>query len=270
MMGAVVSGAFDKVDAETFRFLHEASRLGSLTVYLWSDEVVLSVTGEKPRFTLAERSYVMDALRYVGAVETVDAFANSDSLPNGMAAGSVYVVREKDDSAEKRGICEAAGMAYNVIADADLDGFPVMEDAPTQPGAKNIIVTGCYDWFHSGHVRFFEEVSEHGNLHVVVGHDANVKMLKGEGHPMFSEDLRRYMAQSIRFVSQAYVSTGRGWMDAEPEIERLKPDIYAVNADGDRPEKREFCRDHGLEYLVLERDPKPGLPRRTSTDLRGF
>ena len=50
----------------------------------------------------------------------------------------------------------------------------------------------------------------------------------------------------------------------------LKPDIYAINEDGDVPEKREFCRIHGLEYRVLKRVPRAGLPRRESTRLRGF
>ena len=66
------------------------------------------------------------------------------------------------------------------------------------------------------------------------------------------------------------VSTGSGWMDAEPEIAALKPDLYVVNEDGDRPEKREFCRDHDLEYRVLKRTPKEGLAPRSSTVLRGF
>jgi len=59
-------------------------------------------------------------------------------------------------------------------------------------------------------------------------------------------------------------------MDAEPEIAVIGAQVYAVNEDGDKPEKREFCRAHGLEYLVLKRVPAPGLPRRSSTDLRGF
>jgi hypothetical protein len=50
----------------------------------------------------------------------------------------------------------------------------------------------------------------------------------------------------------------------------VKPDIYAVNEDGDKPEKREFCRKYGIEYVVLRREPKEGLPRRESTVLRGF
>ena len=133
-----------------------------------------------------------------------------------------------------------------------------------------MIVTGCFDWLHSGHVRFFEEISELGDLYVVVGHDKNVRLLKGEGHPMFPQDERRYVVQSIRHVTQALISSGHGWMDAEPEVDRIKPDIYAVNEDGDKPEKQEFCKKHGLEYAVLKRTPREGLPRRTSTDLRGL
>jgi hypothetical protein len=78
------------------------------------------------------------------------------------------------------------------------------------------------------------------------------------------------MVGAIRFVRQALISSGHGWMDAEPEIESIKPDIYAVNEDGDQPEKREFCEQHGLEYVVLKRTPAAGLPRRESTQLRGF
>ena len=78
------------------------------------------------------------------------------------------------------------------------------------------------------------------------------------------------MVQSIRFVKQAQISSGSGWMDAEPEIDVIKPDYYVVNEDGDKPEKQAFCDAHHIEYKVLKRLPKPGLPRRESTALRGF
>ena len=133
-----------------------------------------------------------------------------------------------------------------------------------------MVVTGCYDWFHSGHVRFFEEVSELGDLYVVAGSDQNVQLLKGDGHPMFLQDERRYVVQSIKYVKQALISSGSGWMDAEPEIALIRPDIYAVNEDGDQPEKRSYCETHGIQYVLLSRTPKEGLPRRQSVDLRGF
>ena len=77
------------------------------------------------------------------------------------------------------------------------------------------------------------------------------------------------MVQSARYVKQALLSSGQGWMDAEPEIGVIRPDIYAVNEDGDVPEKRAFGDQHGIEYVVLNRIPKEGLPKRESTTLRG-
>jgi cytidyltransferase-like protein len=270
MSGIAVSGSFNDINSRTFRFLQEASKLGPVRVLLWSDELAERLDGARPKFSLAERRYVMDALRYVDTVTVVERLESLDALPAGIDSGLTWVVDQAADCAAKRTFCNRHGLQYQVVPDDDLAGYPGRETDPLDRGRKTIIVTGCYDWFHSGHVRFFEEVSEHGNLYVVVGHDANILLLKGEGHPMFPEAERRYMAQSIRFVNQAFVSTGHGWMDAEPEIARLRPDAYAVNEDGDVPEKREFCEKHGLEYIVLKREPKPGLTRRTSTDLRGF
>jgi hypothetical protein len=59
-------------------------------------------------------------------------------------------------------------------------------------------------------------------------------------------------------------------MDAEPEIEWIAPTHYVVNEDGDQPEKRVFCEQRGIEYVVLKRVPQAGLPARSSTALRGF
>jgi cytidyltransferase-like protein len=182
----------------------------------------------------------------------------------------VWVVPAADDTLQKRNYCASRGLGYHVVTDQDIAGFPPALAVMSQAQRKKVVVTGCYDWFHSGHVRFFEEVSELGELYVVVGSDANLALLKGAGHPLFPQDERRYVVQSIRYVAQALISSGEGWMDAEPEIALIQPDLYAVNEDGDKPEKREFCRAHGLEYVVLKRTPKEGLPRRQSTDLRGF
>ncbi|HUW08571.1 MAG TPA: adenylyltransferase/cytidyltransferase family protein [Anaerolineae bacterium] len=274
----VVTGSFDDLRSRHVRFLEEAAKLGAVHVLLWSDEIVRSLEGKK--FPQEERLYLLEAIRYVRRVTVVadeaarDAIAR-DAIPQvDEVRPDVWVVDEASDNVRKRAYCESRGVEYRVLSEEDLKGFPVARvDAHTdqgQPARKRVIVTGCYDWFHSGHVRFFEEVSELGDLYVVVGHDANVRLLKGEGHPLFPQDERRYMVGSIRTIKQALISTGHGWIDAEPEIARIKPDIYAVNEDGDKPEKREFCKAHGIQYVVLERVPKEGLPRRESTVLRGF
>ncbi len=273
MNRVIISGSFDDLKSRHMRLLQEAAKLGPVHVLLWSDQVVQALEGQGPKFPYAERQYFVEAVRYVDQVTLVDGPIERDALSEHVADTATCVVEESDDSPEKRAFCETHGLDYRVIKADDLLGFPerLLDESVTAPsGKKKVIVTGCYDWFHSGHVRFFEEVSELGELYVVVGHDKNIKLLKGEGHPMYSDNERRYMAGSIRHVKQAFVSTGNGWLDAEPEIERIKPDIYAVNEDGDRPEKRDYCEAHGIEYRVLKRLPKEGLPKRQSTDLRGF
>lgn len=81
---------------------------------------------------------------------------------------------------------------------------------------------------------------------------------------------RRAVLVSIKFVKQTLVTTGSGWVDADPEIRRLKPDIYVVNEDGTKSGKREYCAELGIEYLVLKRPSAPGLPKCSSMDLRGI
>ena len=264
----LVSGSFDDLRSRHVRFLEEAARLGDVRVLLRSDAALRALTGTDPKLPQKERRYLLDACRFVAATTLLDDPAEPAALS---LPGDVMVVDEHDDSPACRAACERRGLAYRVVTDADLAGFPYAPPQAVEHGSGNkVIVTGCFDWFHSGHVRFFEEVSELGNLYVVVGHDANVRLLKGDGHPMLSQDERRYMVGAVRCVSEALISSGHGWMDAEPEIRRIQPDRYAVNEDGDKPEKRRFCEEHGIEYVVLRRQPKPGLPRRESTKLRGF
>lgn len=272
MKNVVVTGSFDDLRSRHVRFLDEASNLGDVHVVLWPDEAVRSLEGKLPKFPLEERRYLMQAIRYVGGVTVADE-VERNAIPriDGIEP-EIWVVDERNDSTEKRAYCDVRGLAYHVVTEEDLQGFPVAEIDIGEGGTsrRKVVVTGCFDWFHSGHVRFFEETSELGELYVVVGHDENVRLLKGEGHPLFPQEERRYMVQAVRYVRQALISSGHGWMDAEPEIERIEPDIYAVNEDGDKPEKRRFCAEHGLEYVVLKREPKAGLPRRESTVLRGF
>jgi cytidyltransferase-like protein len=267
----IVSGAFDDIRSRQLRFLEEAAKLGELTVLLWSDEAVQKQTGKPPKFPLAERSYFLNAVRYVTRVVSLEAGANLDSVPslNGFAP-ELWVNEEVDQSPTRQAFCLEHGIEYRVLPATQMNGFPEPPEMPGAAGRKKVVVTGCYDWFHTGHIRFTEEVSAYGDLYVILGHDANIRLLKGEGHPLIGEAERRYVVGSIKHVKQALISSGTGWLDADPEIQRLKPDIYAVNEDGDKGGKREYCAQNGIEYLVLKRTPAPGLPRRSSTDLRGF
>jgi cytidyltransferase-like protein len=270
---AVVSGDFDDIRSQHVRFLQQAARFGQLHVFLWDDALLCSVMAKEPKFPQQERLYYLQAIRYINQVHIVHELLNTNILPSvPNVYPTVWIVYESERTTEKKLYCQRQNVDYKVLKQNDLQNFPdISTDISYRSSTrKKVLVTGCFDWFHSGHVRFFEQVSELGDLFVVVGNDANIRELKGPDHPMFCEQERRYMVQSIRYVKQALISTGHGWLDAEPEIKRIKPDIYAVNEDGDKPDKRRFCRKHGIEYIVLKRLPKPGLPRRESSILRGY
>lgn len=265
----VVTGAFDNVRSRDLRFLQEAAKLGELSIILWPDETIQKLTGKLPKFPLAERQYFLNAVSYVSRVIEAGAEGTANQLPAGLRA-DIWAEVEGHANAKREGFCRQQGIVYRVFNRAELDGFPEPPPMAGASGRKKVVVTGCYDWFHSGHVRFCEEVSGYGDLYVIVGHDKNIRLLKGEGHPLLSQDERRYAVGSIKYVKQALISSGDGWLDADPEIQKLKPDIYAVNEDGDKGGKREYCEKNGIQYLVLKRAPAAGLPRRSSTDLRGF
>ncbi len=263
-----VWGGFDNPQSSDVRFLQEAARLGPLQVWLASD-AALAAGGHTVRFPEAERLYFVESIRWVRGVRLVSwPIGSGPAFDRPGSSHYIWAVREGEDTEERRRHALDAGFGYHVVPDHSLTGFPAAAGRRSTTPTPTVIATGCFDWLHSGHVRFFEEASQFGRLTVVVGHDRNIRLLKGPGHPMQTAAERRYMVASIRFVDQALVSSGEGWLDAAPEIARLRPDVYVVNEDGDHADKRAFCAQQGIRYAVLSRQPKPGLPRRTSTELR--
>jgi len=132
---------------------------------------------------------------------------------------------------------------------------------------KRVFVSGCYDLLHSGHVEFFRQASQYGDLFVGIGSDKTIEELKGH-KTMYSEQERLFMVQAIRYVKQAYINQGSGMLDFLPTLDLVHPDCLVVNEDGDRDEKRALCRERGMEYIVLKRVPNEGLKARSSTTLK--
>jgi cytidyltransferase-like protein len=132
---------------------------------------------------------------------------------------------------------------------------------------KKVIVSGCYDLLHGGHIAFFKTAASYGDLYVSIGRDENLLLLK-RNKPFFSEDERLYIVKSIRYVHDAFLASGTGLLDFEPELKRINPDIFIVNRDGHALDKENLCKKLGIEYIVLERIPEPGLPARSSSETK--
>lgn len=132
---------------------------------------------------------------------------------------------------------------------------------------KKVFVSGCYDLLHSGHVEFFQQASQFGDLYVGIGSDATYLEYKHR-KPMFPQEERLFMVRNIKAVKEAYINEGSGVIDFIPTLDLVKPDIFVVNAEGGSPAKRQLCEERGIQYIELERTPHEGLQARSSSSLK--
>ncbi len=132
---------------------------------------------------------------------------------------------------------------------------------------KKVFVSGCFDMLHSGHVRFLQEAAALGDVYVAIGSDDNVRSLKGRA-PVNTQSERKYMLEALKFVKECVVSRGTGILDFVDELQRLSPDVFFVNEDGNTPSKAELCQRLGIQYIISRRIPQENLPVRSTTSLR--
>ena len=80
------------------------------------------------------------------------------------------------------------------------------------------------------------------------GNDANVRLLKGEGHPLFPQDERRYVVGSCRYVKQCTGLVGHG-LDGRGAGDRADP---AAHVRGERRwrQAREACLLRRTQHRV--------------------
>ena len=130
-----------------------------------------------------------------------------------------------------------------------------------------VFVSGCFDVLHSGHIAFLQEAAQYGDLYVALGSDKTVLELKNRP-TLYTENERKYMLEALSCVHKVYISPGSGYLDVVEVLDLVKPDIFFVNEDGDKPEKRELCAQKGIEYKVGKRVPFKDLPIRSTTAIR--
>ncbi|NBR57486.1 MAG: cytidyltransferase, partial [Chitinophagia bacterium] len=106
---------------------------------------------------------------------------------------------------------------------------------------KKVLVSGCFDLLHSGHIAFLKSAASYGDLYVCIGSDKTVYHLKGR-YPVITQDERKYMIESLACVKECKINKGNGILDFLEELEEIKPNVFVVNEDGNTPNKIELCK----------------------------
>jgi len=131
---------------------------------------------------------------------------------------------------------------------------------------KPVLVTGCFDAIHYAHVELFKFASRFGQqVHVGINSDASVRKLKGEGRPVFNEQQRIKVLESIRYVSWAYVLEGE---DAAAELESGDYGYWVFGAEYTLSDISERCREAVRFHGIKIRKPKVRLPASSTALLK--
>lgn len=110
-----------------------------------------------------------------------------------------------------------------------FDELLLFRAAAAANGQRVVLTNGCFDLLHRGHLSYLHQSAALGDLLIVaVNSDASVRMLKGEGRPLNSEEDRAFALASLRCVDAAFVFPGPRLV---AEITALKPDLYTKAGD---------------------------------------
>lgn len=93
-----------------------------------------------------------------------------------------------------------------------------------------VLVGGCFDVLHVGHVKFLKKAKSFGDyLIVLLESDVNIKKLKGPTRPFHNQKERKEVLKSLRFVDEIIVLpdviTNKTYDDL---IKKIKPNIIAI------------------------------------------
>ena len=104
---------------------------------------------------------------------------------------------------------------------------------------KKVMVSGCFDLLHSGHIAFFETASKYGELYVCIGSDANI----------FKFDKLYTLKKEFLNVEDmwlSYICTFYNW-----KLERtfLVPKNIISDATNNNHQFKNMNVDHKLNFL---------------------
>lgn len=117
---------------------------------------------------------------------------------------------------------------------------------------KTILMNGCYDVIHVGHIRSFNQALEYGTrLIVAINSDRAIRQLKGNSRPINVESDRAEFLRSIRGIDDVVVFDST---DVSSLLASLKPDVWVKSGyTKDTVDKKEYeiAKNLGIRVVFL-------------------
>lgn len=129
-----------------------------------------------------------------------------------------------------------------------------------------VLVGGCFDLLHIGHITFLEEAKKQGDvLAVMLESDETIKKTKGDNRPINSQEIRAKILAALSVVDivillDAHMSN----TDYAAVVFSIKPAIIATTAgDVNRFYKERYASEIGARVI----DVTPQIKDKSTTKL---
>lgn len=123
-----------------------------------------------------------------------------------------------------------------------------------------VLVGGCFDVLHYGHIRFLEQAKQLGNsLVVLLESDEKVRAMKGDKRPIHTQVQRKAMLEALDCVDQVImlpaVTTDTYYMEL---VKKIKPSVVAIT-EGDPivDKKRKQAETIGARLVIIPKIHTP-------------
>ena len=121
---------------------------------------------------------------------------------------------------------------------------------------KIVLVGGCFDILHLGHIRFLKEAKSFGDyLVVALESDETTKRLKGEGRPIHNQKERKEILESLKFVDEVIeLPEMKSAEDYKNLVTRVRPSIIAITeGDSIKEIKEKLAKSVGAKLIEIKK-----------------
>jgi len=119
---------------------------------------------------------------------------------------------------------------------------------------KTVLVGGCFDLLHHGHISFLKQAKQLGDqLIVLLESDENVKRLKGEGRPFHTQEQRKEMLLALTCVDEVRILPPMTeFQHYQNLVRKIQPAVIAVTEGDPKIElKRKQAESVGAQLVVI-------------------
>lgn len=103
-----------------------------------------------------------------------------------------------------------------------------------------VLVGGCFDVLHIGHVKFLRQAKSFGDyLIVLLESDANIKKLKGSTRPIHNQKERKEVLEALKFVDKVIILPDVvNNIFYDNLVKKIKPSVIAITGDDPIKDKK--------------------------------